>query len=163
MIVFVDCEFTGLGQQWPRLISLGLVSENGLEFYAELPPDTYADKVENWTRQNVLPLLDCGNCIMQPEVLSQHLTEWFEQFDKVQIGTDFGIDMDFLRELLIPWPANIDPVPLYLASSNFKEATERAYRSDPSLRPHHALEDARALCFGWKMVNMKFDAELPDN
>lgn len=36
-LIFLDTEFTGLAQRWPRLISIGLVSEDGSrEFYAEL-------------------------------------------------------------------------------------------------------------------------------
>lgn len=57
MVLFLDTEFTGLGQRWPRLISIGLVSEDGQHsFYAELPAASFMEKVTPWVRENVLPL-----------------------------------------------------------------------------------------------------------
>lgn len=37
LLLFIDTEFTGLNQRWPRLISIGLVSDDGgRTFYADL-------------------------------------------------------------------------------------------------------------------------------
>ena len=58
MLIYLDTEFTGLGQRWPRLISIGLIAEDGQTFYAELPPASYMPKVTEWVAANVLPLLD---------------------------------------------------------------------------------------------------------
>lgn len=52
MLIFFDTEFTELGID-PRLISIGLVSEDGRTFYAKLT-DTYEDAVGN--RQSGLGL-----------------------------------------------------------------------------------------------------------
>ena len=44
MILFLDTEFTGLDHRWPRLISIGLDSEDGEHwFYAESTKDTHGN------------------------------------------------------------------------------------------------------------------------
>ena len=53
-LLFLDTEFTGLGQRSPNLISMGLVSEDGRHsFYAELTPESYRGtrhETENYAR-----------------------------------------------------------------------------------------------------------------
>jgi len=57
MLLFLDTEYTGLGQRQPKLISLALVAEDGSrEFYAEL--------ADTWTPQDCTPFV-------QREVLPQ--------------------------------------------------------------------------------------------
>lgn len=52
MKVFFDTEFTGLHQH-TTLISLGMVAEDGREFYAELT-DYNETQVDPWIKENVL-------------------------------------------------------------------------------------------------------------
>ena len=55
MLIFLDTEFTGLIAD-PQLISIGLVTLDGQEFYAELSNIDLTD-VDFWIEENVLPQL----------------------------------------------------------------------------------------------------------
>lgn len=162
MILFLDTEFTGLGQRWPRMISIALVSEDGQhEFYAELAAKGYIDKCTPWVKENVLPLLEGGDRIMQPHELRQRLTEWIGALGAVRIAVDSEIDFDFLRSTLDPWPANIDPKRLFIAGGDFAEAVDKIQAEDKSLRLHHALDDAKVNRLGWQARNNSIERAMP--
>jgi hypothetical protein len=156
-ISFLDTEFTGLGQRTPLLISLGLVSEDGRHtFYAELPPDTYQPECAPWVRENVLPLLDGGDRILPLDELGRRLTEWIGALGPVRIATD-APDYDFalLISVLVPWPANVDPKPIWFDSytlgsvhQELLESYREGYFQSEKLE-HHALHDAQALRRTW--------------
>ncbi len=55
MRIFFDTEFTGL-RQHTTLISIGLVAEDGQEFYAEFT-DYDETQVDNWLEENVIDKL----------------------------------------------------------------------------------------------------------
>lgn len=55
MKIFWDCEFTGLHQN-TTLISIGLVTEDGQEFYAEFD-DFDRRQVDQWIQENVIDRL----------------------------------------------------------------------------------------------------------
>ena len=114
MILFLDTEFTGLGHRWPRLISMGLVSEDGrYSFYAELTPESYRDQCSHWVQANIFPLLEGGDRVMDPDKLRQRLTKWISVLGDVRVVTDApDYDFAFLRATLEPWPANVDPKPI---------------------------------------------------
>ena len=153
--VFIDTEFTGLGQRCPHLISIGLISEDGQHtFYAELTPESYMEKVTPWVQDNVLPLLESGDHVLQPDTLRKQLADWLTSLGEVVIATDEPeYDIAFLRALLERWPTNVAKEPLrlnmnYLHDFDAFEATmDAAYAS--GLRRHHALDDAKANRFGW--------------
>lgn len=68
MKLFWDCEFTGLHQQ-TTLISIGCVSENGKQFYAELD-DYDTSQLNPWLMENVVSKL----WIQNPEIhASKHV------------------------------------------------------------------------------------------
>jgi DNA polymerase III epsilon subunit-like protein len=154
MILFLDTEFTGLGQANPSLISLALVKEDGDFFYAELPPATYQHRADPWVRDNVLPLLWGGSYRMLPEELSAKLTAWIEAVaGRTTIVTDspeYDFDM-MLAPLLDPWPPSLARQALRFDS--YAMGTDRqAWLSEvmgrfrDAERPeHHALYDALAL------------------
>ena len=152
MLIFLDTEFTGLNQRRPRLISVGLVAEDGRKFYAELPMESYYKNCATWTTQNVLPLLNGGDCIMQPDVLRQRLAEWISEFGDVRIVTDAPIfDFAFLRSTLgYPWPANIDPKPIWFDTRMAVEQFESYFTTDKPR--HHSLHDANALHQAWQSL-----------
>ena len=52
MKIFFDTEFTGLHQE-TTLISIGLVAENGRQFYAEFT-DYDEDQIDDWLQENVI-------------------------------------------------------------------------------------------------------------
>ena len=92
--IFFDTEFTGLHQK-TTLISIGLVSECGKTFYAELT-DYDKSQIDDWLRENVIEnltnqlMLKCsfeycenGNSVRglsDTKTLKFHLTKWLEQF-----------------------------------------------------------------------------------
>jgi hypothetical protein len=144
MLVFLDTEFTALSQPWPKLISIGLIHEDGKStFYAEMNSDSYMNKVEHWVKTNVLPLLEGGSFTMTEAMLRKNLLEWVKGLGEIQIATDTGIDFEFLQAILKPWPKNVDKKPHYIAGADFADAVNKAYSENPSLRRHHALDDAK--------------------
>ncbi|GBG02329.1 hypothetical protein AZSI13_16560 [Azospira sp. I13] len=143
-IVFFDTEFTHLGID-PKLISIGLVSEDGSRtFYAELT-DTYRlEDCSDFVRDEVLPLLEGGACQMRFEEVAHRLSEWLLDFgDRVVLATDSeSYDWPWIQKLfwkLDGWPIWVTPKPLLLTvgdeSNQILEST--------LLRPHHALNDAQ--------------------
>lgn len=157
MLVFFDTEFTELGID-PKLISIGLISEDGERtFYAELS-DTYrlAD-VGDFARAEVLPLLEGGDALMTMPDLTLRLGNWLERFEQpVQLATDsLAWDWPWIQEIFSgewTWPENLAGRPLLLTMSclndydRFVEAVEEAFCD---LRRHHSLDDVKANRQGW--------------
>ncbi|WP_412477861.1 hypothetical protein [Azonexus sp. IMCC34839] len=151
--VFFDTEFTELGID-PRLISIGLVSEDGRrEFYAELA-DTYQPKdCGDFAREAVLPLLQGDAVCLTWAELGRRLGAWLEAFgEPVKLTTDsMAWDWPWIQEVfgdLDTWPANVDGKPEILGqSAEFCQAVEDAFAA--GLRRHHALDDAKANRIGW--------------
>lgn len=145
MLIYLDTEFTGLGQRWPRLISIGLIDEGGQTFYAELPPASYMPKVTDWVAANVLPLLDGAGAVRQGRDLCENLKHWIAERGPAQVVTDApNYDFRFLESLLSPWPENLDRTPIVPQFN--AETIETAF---VGLCRHHALDDARALRLAW--------------
>lgn len=110
MKIFFDTEFTGLHQK-TTLISIGLVSDCGKSFYAELT-DYDKTQIDEWLQQNVIDNLimwesDVAKLSISPlpngcdardpdnirmigsiEYVKFRLTEWLTQFDSVEIWSD---------------------------------------------------------------------------
>ena len=85
MKVFFDTEFTGLHQN-TTLISIGLVDENGREFYAELI-DYDQTQVDDWLQDNVITNLN-GKNRATTEQLRYDLAKWLSAYDKVEMWSD---------------------------------------------------------------------------
>ena len=160
-LIFFDTEFTDLGVD-PRLISIGLVAEDGeRSFYAELT-DTYqsADCGE-FARMAVLPQLEGGAVRMSLAELGEQLEAWIAAFGvPVQLATDsLAWDWPWVQEIfdeLGRWPSNLERQPLVLQREPaFNLAVEAAFAkpkegaSATRLRRHHALDDAIANRRGW--------------
>ncbi len=88
MLIFFDTEFSDLCAD-SRLISIGLVSEDGREFYAELS-DSYVPKdCGAFAQEGVLPLLQGGDALMTMNDLALRLGGWIESFKKpLKLATD---------------------------------------------------------------------------
>lgn len=106
MRVFFDTEFTGLHQN-TTLISIGLIAEDGEEFYAELT-DYDKDQIDGWLQDNVMDNLLIMNNGRYAYLLSpvkdgietefgfagdrvyvaHQLRDWLSQFDSVEIWSD---------------------------------------------------------------------------
>lgn len=158
MLIFFDTEFTELGID-PRLVSIGLISEDGREFYAELS-DTYQPKdCSAFAQEAVLPHLEGGEARMTMDGLTLRLGNWLESFAQpVRLATDsLSWDWPWIQELFcIPgtWPANVagQPLSLYqiIYSPFFEQVVEQAFEThEPKLRRHHALDDAKANRIAW--------------
>jgi len=160
MYIFFDTEFTELGID-PRLISIGLVSEDGnREFYAELS-DTYkpADCAA-FVHEAIIPHLQSGDSLMTMDELCLLLGAWIEGFQHpVKLVTDsLSWDWPWIQEVFyLPntWPKNLDgkPASLYEMGDSqlLDRAVELAFQSQvPRLRRHHALDDAKANRLAWK-------------
>lgn len=164
--VFFDTEFTdllGIAQD-PALISIGLITEDGMRtFYAELT-DTYTlEQCSDFVHVGVLPLLDAPEL---PEVLDltaiyarvsatqcrDLLTQWLAQAGKhAELWSDApSYDWHFVVELFHEhvWPKVLSQIPrsclpLEEASlSRHSRRVEQMYATQ-RFRRHHALDDAR--------------------
>ncbi|MEW5943263.1 MAG: hypothetical protein AB1710_05330 [Pseudomonadota bacterium] len=153
MLIFIDTEFTGLGQRQPKLISLGLADETGRSFYAELPEAYYRQQCSEWVEENVLPLLWGGEHVLPVEALKERLRTWIEDLqDRAMLVTDSpDYDFELVKALLEPWPHNLSKTPLQfdvtamgVNRQKWLEGILATYHTQD--RPeHHALHDAFAL------------------
>lgn len=157
MLIFFDTEFSDLCID-PRLISIGLIAEDGeRSFYAELC-DTYEVKdCGEFTRLAVLPLLEGEAVQLTMHELGVRLGNWLEAFgEPVTLATDsLSWDWPWIQEIFRiegTWPANVARRPLLLTINylndydQFVDAVEKAFCS---LRRHHSLDDAKANRLGW--------------
>lgn len=123
MKIFFDTEFTGLHKD-TTLISIGLVSQDGKQFYAEFT-DYDGKQVGDWIQENVIrnTLLflwrtrestyienfHCGN----KEEISFMLHNWLSQFDTVELVSDCShYDMVLFADLFgsaYNLPSNVCP------------------------------------------------------
>lgn len=112
--LFLDCEFTGL-QQKTTLVSIGIVSEDGREFYAELD-DYDRSQVSPWIEENVLDNLNFKGdrsvayaegervSYQEPrEKIVEALRRWLSQFESVEVWGDvLAYDWILFCELFDP-------------------------------------------------------------
>lgn len=157
--VFIDTEFTTL--EWherPWLLSLAMVSDDGIEFYAEvdLSSDTaHLARSSEFVKTVVLSqfCLAPGRS-MSPTRLALEATEWLEG-----IASDAGIDVvhdaewdfEFLSAVVQKggsMGAALQPMDVGSLLCGQEDEAARASFSvslAQGLRKHHALADARAL------------------
>lgn len=101
MRVFLDTEFSGLHKD-TTLVSIGLVADNGVTFYAELT-DYDETQIDDWLQENVIDnlTLNYRQAISSRNIHGQTMTvkgdksnvgrlleEWLTQFDEVVIWSD---------------------------------------------------------------------------
>ncbi|MEO8119745.1 MAG: hypothetical protein ABI606_10535 [Rhodoferax sp.] len=156
MLIFLDTEFTKFN--CPDLISIGLVAEDGREFYAERT-DYHRDDCSKFVRETVLPLLGRvpGAACSRSE-LTDRVREWFGQLpEPATIIFDFETDWLLLAVALLGRPQKNPPntfgEKLHLDSYAithpvFEQALNSTYTDEWPL--HHALADARALGAGYR-------------
>jgi 3' exoribonuclease, RNase T-like len=156
MLVFLDTEFTAFIR--PDLISIGLVAEDGREFYAERT-DYRQDDCSDFVRATVLPLLGRvpGAACRRPE-FTRRVRSWFEALPEPAIIIfDYERDWLLLADAYLDGdhqkpPANVGET-LHLdrfaiTHPLFEQAQNHTY--SPDWPPHHALADARALRAGYR-------------
>ncbi|WP_079709789.1 3'-5' exoribonuclease domain-containing protein [Paraliobacillus ryukyuensis] len=103
MKIFFDTEFTGLHQN-TTLISIGLISEDGRTFYAELN-DYDNEQIDDWLQENVIdnliynewndlriktPVWGTNDYVVKDnkKLVSELLESWLKQWDEVEIWSD---------------------------------------------------------------------------
>jgi len=172
--IFFDCEFTGLHQK-TTLISIGLVSECGKKFYAELT-DYDKSQIDDWLQQNViekLTLSERENCadsndwklISDTKSVKEALTVWLSQFEQVEMWSDcLSYDWVLFCEL---WghasniPKNIYYIPFDICTL-FKERcidpdiNREEYGlvvAHSNLSKHNALWDATVIKLCYERLN----------
>jgi hypothetical protein len=98
--IFFDTEFTGLHQN-TTLISIGLVSECGKTFYAELN-DYDKNQIDDWLKDNVIKnlyfndihdvtyILKNNTIEMKANLLNlkKELIQWLSQFENIEMWSD---------------------------------------------------------------------------
>lgn len=98
MKVFIDTEFTDFGNR--DIISLGMVAENGSEFYGE--NCEYEKKwASQFVKENVLPLCDFQKHGMSRRRLAGKAWEWLDELpcQNITLMIDYGGDNELLDEL----------------------------------------------------------------
>ena len=166
MQVFFDTEFTTLDKDhgYPFLISIGLVSHDGREFYAELSDTWHRGFCSQFVIETVLPLLQGGEYLMTEAKLAFSLRDWLDAIE-LPIGEQIilrsdapGVDWPWVEQLFTfynTWPTQLRRRPgaitLPTAAHNYRFETALCeYWKANAARQHHALEDARALRLAWK-------------
>lgn len=156
LLIFLDTEYTGLGQPDPKLISIALVPEDGKnQFYAEI------EMRDGWARQDcndfvlakVLPILKGGEYQVTRAKLKDRLLGWMALMPRyVQVACDSDTDLRFLQQILgDDWPGKLDKRyfdlrPL-IDTTVYDQTVQRYY--SPDRQPHNALNDAQAYRLGW--------------
>lgn len=98
--IFFDTEFTGLYKN-SELISIGLISDDGREFYGEIQ-DIDIESLDDWIKENVIAnmveyggkqVLDiCENennyYVGTKADIANYLREWLMQFDTIELVSD---------------------------------------------------------------------------
>lgn len=171
--IFFDTEFTGLHQK-TTLISIGLVSEDGECFYAELN-DFDQNQVDDWISKNVIKNLILQSSTPQvskysrknkqttyfgnKKMLKTELEKWFKKFDNVEIWSDcLSYDWVLFNEIFghaFNIPKNVYYIPFDICTL-FKQkgidpdiSREEFSNMMDNSQKHNALWDAKVIkqCF----------------
>lgn len=157
--VFFDTEFTTLNPNgYPALISIGLVAQDGREFYAELT-DTWDEGIcSDFVLDVVLPQLEGGEYRMTEAQLAIRLKAWIEGMsDEVVLRSDApGMDWPWVLNLFQNhgWPQNMRNkcgtifFDEFQQQIGYNQGLENFWKINAA-RQHHALVDARGLLFAW--------------
>ena len=160
----LDCEFMEDGHTI-ELLSIALVAENGLEFYAEVS-DVDTSKANPWVQEHVLPHLWARNPhkreanafirdgglggLKTAKEIAQDIrlicdnspTFWgyYSAYDWVALCQLFGTMIDLPKG----WPMYCHDLRSWLDLHFYSHITQ------PNDMPHHALSDARWIMQTWQ-------------
>ena len=162
--LFLDCEFTTLDD--PKLLSMGLVTEDGREFYVELAGESHLKRASTFVLDTVapqfglMPFADASRIDMGKRVAA-----WLLSMGSgpLEIHYDFHADMDLLETALraaAMWtrlgtllvPTHIGYL---IGDPDFTRAAEECWDASfaaDGISRHHGLADARALRAGFLAV-----------
>ncbi len=181
MIVFLDTEFTDLLH--PELLSIGLVTLVGREFYAELDLTTDAGKARVMVSSDFVRyggVLDFWGLVPGASGtewdMGRRAGEWLLELaardaqaeTRIEVAFDYGMDYelmeyairqaglwDLVREVVLP--VNVNPITGTITGELAAEAffREMSKRGGRGLKRHHALADALALRAAYMAVKTK--------
>lgn len=152
MRLFLDTEFTDFIDC--ELISVGIVSEDGREFYAERN-DFNRSKCSDFVMDAVLPLLGKEPAIIgTEEEIGLQLRAWLKQFDQIEVCVDYSVDFE-LFSYLVRDPCTLE-VPQSCRGRNIWNEISAVdierYWEVSGRNAHHALHDARANKFAFEAM-----------
>lgn len=147
--IFIDTEFTDFFNI--HLISIGLVTDAGEEFYAEVPfPDSACSA---FVREAVIPLLvRIPNSTCDSSELPGRLLSWLKIVK--QRGLDIAICFDYQSDWDLFADALDNSVPTWChpkyIGNNISELLLFDFHKKNNLPRHHALYDARANRYAYR-------------
>lgn len=152
MRLFLDTEFTDLLNC--ELLSVGIVSEDGREFYAERN-DVDLALCSDFARVAVLPLLGKDPSVRGSEAeIASRLNVWLAQFrpmGTILVSVDHPTDWELFCYLVRD--AETLAMPAWIRGQSIRGAIDprqvEAYWQEHGRRAHHALYDARANRFAF--------------
>lgn len=141
MLVFFDTEFTDFAED-AKLISIGLISEDGQTYYAELT-DTYEQEdCSEFVLEHILPKLDGGDAYITIRELPIYVHAFIQSFNEpVTLVTD-SVPWDWYWIQFLfrdTWPHNLKRQPIDIGL--LTDDTDQ----EPEENQHHALKDAQAM------------------
>ena len=150
MKIFLDTEFTDFPESECDLISIGLVDENGRDFYAELT-DYRQEACTDFVKEIVIPLLGQHKNTVKGNryQVAKELAEWLDLYknDECVICFDYNTDWYLMRNMLQMLPD--DMLPDFLTTKNIwgdidKMAIDYFWLEQDAFnwKPHMALWDA---------------------
>ena len=174
--IFLDTEFTGLHKN-TTLISIGLISECGKTFYAELT-DYDKSQIDEWLEKNVIANLilpRAGEMPMQAIMhddkyydfyhkgakseIAQSLKTWLSHFGKVMMVSDcLAYDWVLFNDIFghaFSIPENVYYIPMDLSTLFYAKAIDPDISREEFINhsiegeKHNALYDAKVIkaCF----------------
>lgn len=161
MRIFIDTEFTDFIDC--HLISIGMVSEFGDEFYYEVPyPEASCSP---FVREIVIPLLHRDSqCSCSRDELKFHILSWLKLIrssceTEISICYDYSTDFDLFVDVLdgdLP-----DFVFGELISRGISDLLlYEFWKNNPALKEHHALHDARANAYAFRESKLNFSERV---
>lgn len=130
MNLFIDCEFN----EWRgELISMGIIPENGIEFYEVVN----CDNPKSWVAKHVMPIL--GKEPISLDEFKFKLEAYLMQFSEINIIADWPDDIKLFCDALVlegGYRLNTPPLTMQILKD---------INSSESLIPHNAIADAIAI------------------
>ena len=166
--LFLDCEFTTLDD--PKLLSMGLVTEDGREFYVELAGESHLKRASTFVLDTVapqfglMPFADASRIDMGKRVAAWLISLAEEVQGPLEIHYDFHADMDLLEAALraaAKWTRLstrivTNHIGHLIGEAEVVAAMEQSWKESfatDGIERHHALADARALRAGYLAVH----------
>lgn len=148
--IFFDTEFTGLHKN-TSLISIGIVAEDGREFYGEMK-HYRKEQVDDWLQKNVIANLD-GRGQLSKAQMARAIEKFLEPYDNVEVWSDcLAYDWVLFNEIwghAFDIPKKVHYIPFDICTlMKLKGVDPDVNREDFAGiegSKHHALHDARVI------------------